>query len=38
MVRVTGVLLMGIKPSNSNQLMVESDEFAFAKGLLGRHL
>ena len=28
---------MGIKPTHSNQLIVESDEFAFAKGLLERN-
>ena len=28
--------LMGIKPSRSKQLMVESDGSVFAKGLLGR--
>ena len=32
-----GVLLMGIKPSRSKQLMVESDGSAFAKGLLERN-
>ena len=31
-----GVLLMGIKPSRSNQLMVEGDESAFTKGFLER--
>ena len=29
---------MGIKPLHPNQLMVESDRCAFAKGLLGRNL
>ena len=37
MVWEIGVLLMGIKPSRSSQLMVESDPSAFAKGLLGRN-
>ena len=31
------MLLMGIKASRSNQLMVESNASAFAKGLLGRN-
>ena len=28
---------MGIKPSRSNQLIIESDESAFAEGLLGKN-
>ena len=30
------MLLMGLKPSRSNQSMIESDESAFAKEMLGR--
>ena len=31
------MLLMGIRPSRSDKLMVESERSAFAKGLLGRN-